>query len=58
MCFAGSPGRGKTRTFLTFSILAAADRRKRPTRWQAVFRQERRPEMKRLTLGALQITSW
>jgi len=34
--FAGSPQRGKTRTFLRFSLIAAADRRKRPTRWRAV----------------------
>jgi len=32
----GSPGGGKIRTFFSFTILAAADRAKRPTRWQAV----------------------
>jgi len=34
--FQCDPHRGRTRTLLRFSLLAAADRRKRPTRWQAV----------------------
>ena len=32
----GSPQRGKIRTFLRFTLLAAANRGKRPVRWQAV----------------------
>jgi hypothetical protein len=37
----GCPHGGKTRTFLRFTLLAAADRRKRPTRWQAVINAQR-----------------